>query len=42
MIVAIQGLRDALFAAPIAFVAGAAIGFWLGARYEIRKKADAP
>jgi uncharacterized membrane protein YfcA len=37
----VAAIRDWLYAAPLSFAVGAAIGFWLGARYEIRKKADA-
>jgi hypothetical protein len=33
-------ISDVLVAAPVAVVFGLLIGFWLGARFDLRKKRD--
>lgn len=33
-------ISDVLLAAPAAFVFGLVVGFWLGARFDLRKKRD--
>ena len=34
----VAALTDALVAAPFAFLTGLLVGFWIGARFDLRKK----
>jgi len=33
-------VRDWVLAAPVAFTVGFAVGFWIGSRFDLRKKSD--
>ena len=36
----VAAARDYWIASPLSFLGGALVGFWLGARFDLRKKRD--
>ena len=36
----LAAVRDWVVAAPVSFATGLLVGFWIGGRYDVRKKRD--